>query len=154
LGEIGEVLRDEVHSAVRNFVARLRSDPATPLAAALRQPAVEDHTVTFLADIAQALIIIDHAEGQVADLLNDATEVQRTISERHGVRRRRQGWSEASITREFQILFEEVARVLRHRIPGSSKIEEAMTVLRRLIERAAEISRQSWREAGRRDASV
>src|SRR5262249_13844324 len=107
LCEIGEALRDEVHSVIGNYSTRLRSDPATPVAATLRQPDLEDHAVAFLADVAQALIMLDESEQHAVDLLEDSTEIQRTIADRHGRRRRRQGWSEASVARDFEILRDE-----------------------------------------------
>ncbi|HEX4681253.1 MAG TPA: ATP-binding protein [Gemmatimonadaceae bacterium] len=151
LCEIGEALRDEAQAVVSSYSARLRADPSTPVAGSLRPPELEDHVVTFLADIAQALIIVDESEAQAADLLRDSTDIQCTIAERHGARRQRQGWSEPSVARDFQVLREEVERVIRGRIAASSAdTEQALVVVQRLIERAETISLRSWREASRR----
>jgi len=151
LSQIGEALRDEVHRVIGSYSSRLRSDPATPLAATLRQPDLEDHAVTFLADIAQSLIMLDEAEQHAVDLLEDSTEIQQTIAMRHGRRRQRQGWSEASVARDFAILRDEAERVIRERVTASSEdLEQAFVVVQRLIERAEGISLRAWREAGRR----
>ena len=152
LCEIGEALRDEVHAIVTRYASRLRSDPETRDAAALRQPELEDHAVTFLADVAQALIIVGEAEDDAAALLTDATEIQRTIAERHGLRRRRQRWTESNIRRDFALLREEVERALQGRIPASSSdTEQALTVVQRLIDNAETISLRAWRRDDLRD---
>jgi signal transduction histidine kinase len=151
LCEIGEALRDEVHGVVRRYSVRLRADPETPRAAKLRQPDLEDHAVTFLADIAQSLIIVDEADAQAVDLLADASVIQRAIAERHGLRRHRQGWTEESVQRDFAVLRDEVERAVRGRIPANATdMEAALAVLNRLIDRAEEISRRAWREAEHR----
>lgn len=152
LREIGEALRDEVHAIVTSYAARLRADSEIRGAVELRQPELEDHAVTFLADVAQSLIIVGEAEEDAALLLRDATEIQRTIAERHGLRRRRQRWSEANIQRDFAVMREEVERAVRARIPASSSdTEQALTVVKRLIENAETISLRSWRRADLRD---
>jgi len=154
LCEIGEALRDEVDSIVRSYVLRLRSDPETPGASELRQPELEDHAITFLADVAQSLIIIGEAEDDAAVLLTDATEIQRTIAERHGLRRRRQRWTEPSVLRDFAVLREEVERAVRARIlANSSDTEQALAVVQRLIDNAETISIRAWRRADLRDDS-
>jgi signal transduction histidine kinase len=154
LSEIGEALRDEVHAAVSAYTARLRTDPLTPRAAELRQPDLEDHAVAFLADIAQALIIVDQAESNAAELLYDSTEIQRTIAERHGARRHRQSWTEQSLSRDFEVLKEEAERVIRGRVVASpGETDEALAVVTRLIHRAHDISLRSWREAAKRNTN-
>jgi hypothetical protein len=148
---IGEALRDEVHGVVRRYSVRLRADPETPRAKNLRQPDLEDHAVTFLADIAQSLIIVDEAEAQAVDLLADASAIQRAISERHGFRRHRQGWSEEAVRRDFAVLRDEVERAVRGSIAANANdMESALAVLNRLIDRAEEISCRAWREAEHR----
>jgi signal transduction histidine kinase len=152
LCEIGEALRDEVHAIVKSYTARLRSDLETSEAAELRQPELEDHAVTFLADVAQSLIIVGESEGDAAVLLADASEIQRTIAERHGLRRRRQRWSETSIRRDFAVLREEVERAVRARILASSAdTDQALSVVQRLIDNAETISLRAWRRADQRD---
>ena len=152
LCEIGEALRDEVHGIVRSYAVRLRSDPDVPGAAELRQPELEDHAVTFLADVAQSLIIVGESDGDAPMLLTDATEIQRTIAERHGLRRRRQRWSEPSIRRDFAVMREEVERAVRARIlASSSDTDQALSVVQRLIDNAESISIRAWRRADLRD---
>ena len=152
LCEIGEALRDEAHAVIRSYALRLRSDPETPGTAELRQPELEDHAVTFIADVAQSLIIVGEAEEDAAVLLADATEIQRTIAERHGLRRRRQRWTEASVHRDFAVLREEVERAVRARIPASSSdTEQALSVVQRLIDNAETLSIRAWRRTDLRD---
>jgi signal transduction histidine kinase len=154
LNQIGEALRDEAHDVVRAYTARLRVDPDTPKAVGLRQPDLEDHAITLLADLAQSLIIVDEAEAQAVELLADATEIQRMIGDRHGLRRYLQGWSEASVRRDFAVLGEELERAVRERIPARSvDVDRALSVVMELLARVEEISCQVWRERHRRDVA-
>ena len=151
LAEIGSALRDETHAVVRAWAARLRTDPGTPHARDLREPELEDHAVTLLGDLAQALIIVNEAEERSVELLKDALEIQRTIADRHGRRRYSQRWVEEEVKREYELLREEIERVVRARIPGSPEATgEALLVIGRLLQRVDEISRTAWREASRR----
>jgi hypothetical protein len=44
LGEVGELLRDEMDAVITAYTSRLRGDPVTaPLARDMRRPELEDH---------------------------------------------------------------------------------------------------------------
>ena len=151
LGELGELLRDAINEILTAYSHRLRSDAAMPNAHAMRPPELEDHQLSLLGDLAQSLVIVGEggAEGaEGADLLRDGSAIQRTIADRHGARRHAQGWDEAEVRRDHQILREEVERaVLARTGRASAEGDAALTVLLRLIDRAEAISVAAWRRA-------
>ena len=88
--------------------------------------------------------------GKVHPKVDEAIE---TLNMGDSPTRRRllQGWTEASVVRDFEVLQDETERVVRTRIgTQSSTPDEVLSVIIRLIERAREISLRSWREAAKR----
>ena len=141
LGEIGELLREESAAVVAAWTARLRADALTPLAKEMRGSQIEDHQVTFLADLSQMRLILDEAGSETAALLRDGSAIQRTVTEHHGARRLAQGWSEEAVRREFEILCEEIERAIRARVPpDAGDVDAAIGVIGRVIDRGLENS--------------
>jgi signal transduction histidine kinase len=147
LGELGERLRNAVDEILAAYSDRLRADPATPGAHVMRRPELEDHQLSLLGDFAQSLVIVGEGGAEGADLLRDGSAIQRTIADRHGARRHAQGWDEAAVRRDHQILREEVERAVRVMGRASADGDAALTVLLRLIDRAEAISIAAWRRA-------
>jgi nitrogen-specific signal transduction histidine kinase len=148
LAAVGAQLRMRLEEVLAAFAARLRADPATPGAARLPRTELEDHMLCFLADVAQTLVVIEETGGPESDVLRDGTTIQRVVSELHGAMRQRRGWTEAEIAREYAILGEEVAAVVRRRAaehPGDVSL--ALDVLGRLLERARDTGLASARRA-------
>jgi signal transduction histidine kinase len=134
LRRAGETLQHELRPIIQAYVARLREDPELPVRA-LNDAEVEDHQATLLTDIAQCLVALADAPGEVS-LLQDGTEVQRLLAFRHGEQRARQGWSDVGLRREFVVLGELTGRTLeQHGVPAS-----ASGVLVRFLHRVEEIS--------------
>jgi hypothetical protein len=137
LSAVGKQLQAEVDAVVEAFRKRLRGDAQVPLAAGLQDVELEDHVPSFLADIAQSLVILGETGGD-PDLMRDGSDLQRLIAERHGAQRARFSWTEDALRREFAVLREEVeASARRGSVPDP---EPAIVVLRRLMDRACEIS--------------
>ncbi|HEY6089238.1 MAG TPA: ATP-binding protein, partial [Gemmatimonadaceae bacterium] len=113
LSMVGRALLDAMDGTLESVVERIRNDPNLNVAAGLKFSQVADHFPTLLADVAAALIAIEELKGQSSPLLADATEIQRLVSERHGIQRHRLGWTEAALRREFMIVREELERVIR-----------------------------------------
>ncbi|HET7229759.1 MAG TPA: ATP-binding protein [Longimicrobium sp.] len=155
LHEIRDAVLDELERILHAYVARLRSDSATPAARELSEAELEDHLCSFLSDIAQTLGAMDLAAGAEDGLLRDGTAIQRTIAERHGEQRARLGWSEAEVWREFQVLREELSAAVRRRVrrPRQGEVDEAIVVLEESVERAQRISLESHRRAIQGDRS-
>jgi hypothetical protein len=127
LSVVGEAALEEVERVLSGYAARLRTDAD-----------LEDHTATFLADMAQALAAIEAARGGPSAHLRDGTLIQRVIAERHGSQRARLGWSEAEVRREFQILREELAAAVRRRVREAAHVDvgEALGLFARFLEHA------------------
>jgi signal transduction histidine kinase len=148
LSELGDVLRDAVDEILAAYSDRLRADPAAPNARALSRPELEDHQLSLLGDFAQSLVLAAKGGAEGADLLRDGSTIQRAIADRHGARRHAQGWDEAAVRRDHEILREEVERAVRERMGrASADGDAALTVLLRFIDRAEAISVAAWRRA-------
>jgi PAS domain S-box-containing protein len=147
LRAISDAILVELERILHGYVARLRSDPATPGARDLSEAELEDHVASFLSDLAQTVASMELAEGSESPALQDGTAIQRTISERHGSQRARLGWSEDEVRREFVILGEELAAAIRRRVqrPRPNQLEEVVGVLREALERAERISLTGYR---------
>jgi hypothetical protein len=159
LGRIGELLRASVDDILGAFTERLRADPAVPAARALRRIQLEDHQGSFLADLAQSLVIVDAADaaaddaGRAAEELRDGSAIQRAIADAHGARRFAQGFDEAALRRDHQLFREEVERAVRGRLrptPGDARdadVDAAVHILLGLVDRAEALSVRAWRRA-------
>jgi len=135
---VGRALLASMDTTVDTLVERIRSDPNLGVAAGLKFSQVADHLPTLLADVAGALIMIEELRGQPSLLLADATEIQRLVSERHGVQRRALGWSESALRREFMIMREEVERVIRAASTADDPlpVEEGVAVVGRFLDQS------------------
>ncbi len=138
MADVGETLVQELNQILETIVARIRTDESLSISAGLRFSQLADHIGTFLADIASALVVIEEFGGQPSPILADAAEIQRLISERHGMQRARLGWTESSMRREFMIIREELARVVQRgfRQGRQLQVEDAVAVLERFIDQA------------------
>jgi hypothetical protein len=162
LGDIGDRLREAIGDVLLAYVERLRADRETPVARSMQRSELEDHAPTFLADLAQSLVILAASGDEAAALLRDSTAIQRTVSARHGARRRTQGWTDAAVRRDYEVLWEEIERAVRDAGRSSpsaadrpqGEIDGAIGVLGRLVGRAAEISLAAWAEAAESQESV
>jgi PAS domain S-box-containing protein len=148
LSELARLLVRCTDGIVREWGDRLREDPALPGAGELDRAQLEDHAPTFLVDLGLALLALDEGGGEPA-LMRDGTDIQRVIAERHGAQRARLGWTEAALHREYQILREVVERTLRENLPApaDATLDEAIAILRRLLEQAERISVRGRRQA-------
>jgi signal transduction histidine kinase len=148
LGRIGEMLRAAIDDILAGYTDRLRADPAVPRGRELRRTQLEDHAVSFCADMAQSLVLVGDAGPEAAELLKDGSAIQRAIAEAHGARRHAQGFDEAAVRRDHEILREEVERAVRKRLrPGSTEVDAAVRVLIGLVDRAEAMGVRAWRRA-------
>ncbi|HKG92910.1 MAG TPA: ATP-binding protein [Gemmatimonadaceae bacterium] len=144
---IGALLATSVPGIVNALTEQLRADPETAGARSAAPIDLEDHTATFLADIAQSFAILDDHGAHRVPLIQDGTEIQRLIAQKHGAQRRRLGWSEAAVHREFAILRREVESALLRGTAASpnAPIEESMALLSLFLREAEEISLSGFR---------
>jgi hypothetical protein len=149
LAEVGELLLRELESVLESLAVRFRDEDLAPAARSLKFSQLMDHYSSYLADLGGMLVAIEETGGQPSTLLGDAAEIQRVVAERHGLQRARLGWDEDGLRREYAILRDELTRAIERRaraIPTGA-IEEALAVLKRVIEQAEEASVRAWHRA-------
>ena len=148
LTEVGESLLRDTDSILDAFVARLRAEPALPSAKGLRFTQLADHVTTLIADIAGSLVVIEDSQGEPTPLLADAADIQRFVADRHGAQRARLAWTPQAVAREYELLREEIEGGIRRRFPGDSgTVQEALAVVNRQLQQAAEISARACERA-------
>lgn len=146
LAEIGDHLMHEMEPILDAFAAQLRAESLMPAAPTLRYSQLVDHTGALLADIATALITLDESRGSPSALLHDSADIQRFLADRHGLQRSRLGWSTAALVRENEILLAEIERAIHRCMTDPAcapQVDEALIVIRRLLEQGTEISRRA-----------
>ncbi|MEW5929527.1 MAG: ATP-binding protein [Gemmatimonadota bacterium] len=149
LARVYDALLPELDRVLHAYVARLRSDPLTPTAHAMAEPELEDHAATFLADVAQTMNGMDLAAGARGESLRAGTDVQRAVADWHGRQRRRLGWGEAEVRREFEILREELASCIRRRVRGEkpSEVERVLAAVGAFVDAAEAVSLAGFGQA-------
>ncbi len=146
LAAVGHALQAQIPDLLNAFRARLQEDPLIPMAMALPDVDLEDHISTFLTDIAQSLIVLETSETAPERMLMDGSEIQRVVSVLHGRQRAELGWTAEALTREWEILREEIHATIR-RSMRRKRVSGALDLLERFIDRAQKVSRRSLRQA-------
>ena len=138
LAKVGRALLDDMEGVINRVVERIRNDPNLNFVGGLKFSQVADHFPALLADVAGALIVIEELRGEPSPLLADATEIQRLVSERHGLQRHRLGWTESALRREFMIVREELERVGRgaSNEGDSLPVEDGVAVIGRFLDQS------------------
>jgi signal transduction histidine kinase len=153
LVDVAEAMLASLDDLIDRFVQRLRNDPQVgAVAARMDRHVLEDHSTSFLADIAQSLIVIEGAGGESAPLMRDAADIQLLISDRHGAYRQRAGWTEQELEREYDLLLDSIEETVRTALPATAdyppdSIDTALGLVRRFVERAREQGRIGYRRA-------
>jgi len=148
LAEVGRALRAESGAILQRFTASMRADAATTRARALPQSQLEDHVVTLLSDLSQSLVILADAGDAAAALMRDGTAILRTIAETHGARRFDQGWTEAALRREHELLRDAIDAAIRARLGSrAGDLRDALNVLARITERTQMLGLAAYRYA-------
>ena len=148
LGEVGWHVRNAIEDIVTAYATRLRADPALPQSGGLLRTELEDHQLSFLADLAQTLMMIEETGGPDSDLLRDGSTIQRVIAELHGAMRERRDFSEEQLAHEYEILLEEITAAVRRRVPEQpGDASFALSILERLVMRARELGLAAFRRA-------
>lgn len=151
---LGERLRNHIEQLIARYSARLRNDPLIPMAKALPAPLVEDHAMSFFSDVFQTLVVLEKADDlkgrEESDLLVDGSQIQHLVAQLHGRQRHRLGWTESALEREYQIINEEVASLVKHRAAdadGAERLDWALGTLNRLLGVAHEASLDAFHAA-------
>jgi hypothetical protein len=105
---------------------------------------------TLLTDLAQTLVLVEEDGSDAPATARDGGDVQRLLAERHGRQRRRLGWTEQGVRRDYQIIREEVETVLHAAgdVASEDTIREALPIVERLLDRALEVSLAAYRAGG------
>ena len=143
LGHAARAVEEQVDRVVDDWVARLRRDPGMPSVHGVEQALLEDHTVSFVTEVARALITLDAMGGEPL-LMHDGESIQRTIASLHGGQRARMGFGREELAREYVLLGETIAGVVREdaRAQGVDPAP-VVALVTRLLERAARIAQES-----------
>jgi signal transduction histidine kinase len=137
LSAVGMCLREEVEEVLTAYGARLRAEPGLPHVAHFRRTELEDHQLSFIADVAQTLVVIDEDGGSESELLRDGSTIQRVIAELHGAMRQRRTWTEEHLSREYDILAEEILGLIERRLGNKGHdLTVPIDMLQRLLDRA------------------
>ena len=153
LVDVAEAMLSDLDGLLDRFVQRLRNDPQLGVVAQrMDRHVLEDHCASFLADIAQSLIVIEGAGGEPAPLMRDGADIQLLIADRHGAYRQRAGWTEAELEREYDLLFETIDETVRTALPATAEfppdsIDAGLGLVRRFVERAREQGLRGYRRA-------
>jgi PAS domain S-box-containing protein len=126
IARLGELLLEELDAIVRSYAKRLSSRGGVERARGLSRSELEDHAAAFLAEIIQSVVIVEEAEGKASGMMRDGSVLRKIVSERHGAQRKRVGWTEVELRREFEIIRATVVsalkRVARH--SADSEVQE------------------------------
>lgn len=148
LARVGAALQEQIRSVLDRFVKRIRHDPRMPMAVDASDADLEDHASTFLADVAQSLIVLEQSHVARARLLQDGSEIQRLIAGLHGKQRAQLGWSADALVREWEILRQEIGTAVERALPSPrADIQDTLDLLERFLVSAETISHRSLRQA-------
>ncbi|WP_183685550.1 ATP-binding protein [Longimicrobium terrae] len=150
LRKVRDAIIVELERILYGYVARLRSDPATPSAHTLGAVELEDHLATFLSDLADTFRGLELEQAGESRHVRDGSAIQRTVAERHGTQRRRLGWSEDELRREFVILTEEVLAAVHRGVRDEKPelLDEAGAAVADFLDAARTVSLESWKQSG------
>jgi hypothetical protein len=142
---IGSRLRDDVSLLAGKVAERLAAE--LDVARELTRTELEDHLITYLSDV--FLLVMAEGEGGRAKSENarDSAAIQGMIAELHGRQRRRFGWTEEQLAREYAIIDDEIRALVKHRSNGDAEAQEVSTLLSRLVSEASNESRHGYRLA-------
>ena len=147
LQDVGRALRADLEQIVERWGQRLRADPEFADVRDLPTVEIEDHGLAFVADLVHSLIIVEHTGGLESDLLREGTSLQRHIARQHGRQRKRLGWTESMLVREYDLLINVLrTRVLRH-AGDSPDATISIGILVRLLTRSLDAAMEGLRKS-------
>ena len=145
---LGRAILEDLPGIMERLTIGLRADLGTfPNMRQLTDVQLQDHFPTWLADLAQSLVILETAAEDPSELLRDGTEIQRAISERHGSQRQRLGWDAAAIAAEFAVLRAVLEDVISRHGSSDQAVRRSVPVLTGFIRQAEQASVRALRDA-------
>lgn len=153
IARLGELLLEELDGIVRSYAKRLSGRGGVSRVVELSRSELEDHAAAFLAEIIQSLVIVEEAQGKASGMMRDGSVLRKVVSERHGAQRKRLGWKEDELHREFEIVrstvFTALRRVVRHseEVAVQEQRRAAQALLAKLLDGAEQASLRGYRLA-------
>lgn len=132
------------------YVRRIRADAGVPHAHDATDVDLLNHAGTLLTDVAQSITVLGGSANDAPRLLRDGSRIQRLVAELHAEQRRRLGWTEGEVRRDFGLLREEVEATIRAHVPSAQGADAACAVAARLLRQSERIAVQAHRAAGAR----
>ena len=134
LCEIGAVLTRATPAIIHAITDRIRAEQLLPGARSLRGAQLADHLGAYIVDLAGTLAAIEEMRGEPSRLLTDGADIQQLVADRHGAQRADLGCTLVNLRREWDIIGEEMTKVIRGVPVGDAAIAEALNVLERFLE--------------------
>ena len=150
----GRELTCHVDELMAAYVRRIRIDAQVASAREATEVDLLDHAATLVADVAQSMVVLGGSADDAPRLLRDGSRIQRLVAELHAEQRRRLGWSEGELRRDFEVLREEVERCIRTHVAAGDGAEAAVAVAARLLRQGERVGVQAHRAAATPDAGA
>jgi len=150
----GRELTCHVDAVMDAYVRRIRGDARIPHARAGTPVDLLDHAATLVADVAQSMVVLGSVAEDTPALLRDGSRIQRFVAELHADQRRRLGWTEPELRRDFEVLREEVESSVRTHLPPGEGAEAAAAVAARLLRQSERVGIQAYRAGAASEASA
>ena len=141
----GRELTCHVEDVTEAYVRRLRADPVMRRAVQATDVDLMDHAATLDADGSQSMRVRGGDADDAPRLLRDGSRIQRLVAELHADQRRRLGWGEPELRRDFELLREEVESCVRTHLPPGEGADAAAAVAARLLRQTERIGVQAFR---------
>jgi signal transduction histidine kinase len=133
------------------YVRRIRADRQMPSAHDCTDMDLLNHAGTLLTDVTQSMSVLGGTTEDAPRLLRDGSRIQRLVAELHAEQRRRLGWAEPEVRRDFEVLREEVEACIRAHLAPGEGADAACAVASRLLRQSERIGLQAHRAAGARE---
>ena len=151
LAEVGRLLSDSAERLEHDLVGRIRADAEMPSAHGLELAQAGNHTAAFLSAVGKRLERLDQ-QGSDPGLLQDGAAIMEVIAVRHGRQRRRLGFAQGEVRREYRILHALLDSFVRAEAPRrtAADLAGALGIVHRLLDQAEESSLAAFdpRDAG------
>jgi signal transduction histidine kinase len=140
-----EVIMRRIVPIVDGYVERLREFAPASSASELE---LRDSAFTLLSAIAGLLAASgEHGHAAASDAIRDGGTIQRVVSELHGAQRRRLGWKEEVLERDYEALEAALAAELRRFAPPALDVDATLELVGRVLRRAERASVRGWQAA-------
>ena len=156
LSQLGRIVSSSSLTVANSVMLRLRTDPRFARASMLSDAQLIDHLPAFVVDLGLALAIVAEVGLEASSLLHDGSAIRTEIAGRHGAQRRRLGWTVQQVELEYDIVREELERLVRGRhtaivdapdTRAEAHAAGAVELITRLLEQSRAASVRGFKEA-------